>query len=308
MKPGFITVATYGNPPTEIPPADGHTSGRRRALAEWLASRENPLTPRVIVNRIWHHHFGRGIIPTLDNFGKMGDPPTHPELLDWLAVEFMNRGWSIKQLHKLIMTSDAYQMASAYTDADDMEKDPQNQYLWRYRTQRLDAEVVRDSVLVASGAINLAVGGKPVRPPLPEALVKSTIYNVWKNQEDGLESWRRSLYVYRKRGMAFPMFEVFDMPDPNFSAGRRSISTVPTQALTLINNESVLKQAQLFADRVKNEAGDEPVKQINLAYRIALTRPPDETELALATDLLGTHSLLDLTHVLLNLSEFLYMR
>ena len=143
---------------------------------------------------------------------------------------------------------------------------------------------------------------------MPETLVKSTIYNVWKNQEDGPDVWRRSLYVYRKRGMAFPMFEVFDMPDPNFSAGRRSVSTVPTQALTLINNDFVLRQAQLLADRVKKEVGDDPVKQIDLAYRIALTRVPDETELSLATDLLGTHSLLDLTHVLLNLSEFLYMR
>src|SRR5207247_4104988 len=130
MKPGVVTAATYGNPPTEIPPADGRTSGRRRALAEWLGSASNPLTARVIVNRVWHHHFGRGIVPTLDNFGKMGDPPTHPELLDWLTVEFMNRGWSIKQLHKLMMTSEAYQMASAYTDAEDLEKDPQNQYLW----------------------------------------------------------------------------------------------------------------------------------------------------------------------------------
>ena len=117
MKPGFVTVATYGNPPVEIPPANGHTSGRRRALAEWLGSPENPLTARVIVNRIWHHHFGRGIVATLDNFGKMGEKPTHPELLDWLAVEFMNRGWSIKQMHRLIMTSEAYQMASQYNDA-----------------------------------------------------------------------------------------------------------------------------------------------------------------------------------------------
>jgi hypothetical protein len=139
-------------------------------------------------------------------------------------------------------------------------------------------------------------------------LVKSTIYNVWKNQDDGPDTWRRSLYVYRKRGMAFPMFEVFDMPDPNFSAGRRSVSTVPTQALTLINNDFVLKQAQLLADRVRKEAGDDPVKQIQLAYRIALTRSPDETELALGTDLLGSQSLVDLTHVLLNLNEFLYMR
>ena len=134
MKPGFVTAATYGNPPTEIPPADGHTSGRRRALAEWLASRENPLTARVIVNRIWHHHFGRGIVATLDNFGKMGEPPTHPELLDWLAVEFMNRGWSIKQMHRLMMTSEAYQMASQFERRRRIARRiRENQYLWRFR-------------------------------------------------------------------------------------------------------------------------------------------------------------------------------
>jgi hypothetical protein len=141
-----------------------------------------------IEEQIAGDEFGRGIVATLDNFGKMGDPPTHPELLDWLTVEFMNRGWRIKQLHKLIMTSNAYQMASAFVDNANLEKDMQNQYLWRYRTQRLDAEVVRDSILVASGAINLAAGGKAVRPPLPETLVKSTIYNVWRNQEDGPET------------------------------------------------------------------------------------------------------------------------
>src|SRR5438552_8095412 len=144
MKPGFVTVATYGNPPTEIPRADGHTSGRRLALAQWLTSRDNPLPARVAVNRIWAHHFGKGIVATLENFGKMGDPPTHPDLLDWLAVEFMNRGWSIKGMHRLMMTSEAYQMASAFELASNRDTDPQNQYLWRFRAQRLDAEVVRD--------------------------------------------------------------------------------------------------------------------------------------------------------------------
>ncbi len=128
MKPGFVTVATYGNPPTEDPPADGHTSGRRRALAEWLGSADNPLTARVIVNRIWNHHFGRGIVATLDNFGKMGEKPTHPELLDWLAVEFVKRGWSIKEMHRLLMTSQAYQMASQFEDAADMKADVDNNY------------------------------------------------------------------------------------------------------------------------------------------------------------------------------------
>src|SRR6185369_7049883 len=122
MKPGFVGVITQGNPPAEIPPADGRTSGRRRALAGWLGSPENPLTARVAVNRIWSHHFGQGIVSTLDNFGKMGQAPTHPELLDWLAVEFMSRGWSMKQMHRLMMTSEAYQMSSQFDDAGDAAK------------------------------------------------------------------------------------------------------------------------------------------------------------------------------------------
>src|SRR6185369_3483778 len=167
MKPGFIGVITSGNPPVEIPPADGRTSGRRRALAEWLGSTENPLTARVMVNRIWSHHFGQGIVATLDNFGKMGQNPTHPELLDWLAVEFMNRGWSIKQMQRLIMTSEAYRMSSQYQDAVAVAKDPENHDLWRFPIQRLDAEIVRDAMMAASGALDLTMGGPPVFPHIP---------------------------------------------------------------------------------------------------------------------------------------------
>jgi hypothetical protein len=308
MKPGFVTAATYGHPPPEMPPADGRTSGRRRALAEWLASPQNPLTARVIVNRIWHHHFGRGIVPTLDNFGKMGDQPTHPELLDYLAVEFMNRGWSIKQMHRLIMTSAAYQMASAYDDAGDREKDPQNQYLWRFRAQRLDAEIVRDRILTAGGGINLTVGGPPVFPPLPKELLASVSTGIWKNEEDGPSAWRRSVYVYRRRGLVFPMFQVFDLPEQNITAGARNVSTVPTQALMLLNDPFVLRQAQMFADRVRKDAGDDPASQIDLAYRIALTRPPTDSELKVALESLKTRSLVDLTDVLFNLNEFVYIR
>jgi hypothetical protein len=308
MKPGFVTAATYGNPPTEMPPADGHTSGRRRALAEWLVSPQNPLTARVIVNRIWHHHFGRGIVATLDNFGKMGDPPTHPELLDWLAVEFMNRGWSIKQMHRLIMTSEAYQMASAYENPVDRERDAQNQYLWRFRAQRLDAEIVRDSILAASGGINLAIGGAPVFPPLPKELLTSVSHSTWKHQEDGPDVWRRSVYVYRSRGLVFPLFQVFDLPEQNVTAGARNVSTVPTQALTLLNDAFVLRQAQMFADRVKKEAGEDPVAEVDRAYRIALTRPPTQSELAVAIESVRNRSLVDLTDVLLNVNEFVYIR
>jgi hypothetical protein len=308
MKPGFVAAATYGNPPIEIPPADGRTSGRRRALAEWLASPQNPLTARVIVNRIWHHHFGRGIVSTLDNFGKMGDAPTHPELLDWLAVEFMNHGWSIKQLHRLIMTSDAYQMASAFEHAANRDKDPQNQYLWRFRAQRLDAEVVRDSILAASGGLNLTIGGPPVFPPLPKELMTEANHGIWKSQVDGPDVWRRSVYVYRKRGLAFPMFQAFDLPEQNVTSAARYVSTVPTQALTLLNDAFVLRHAELFADRVKREAGNDPAKQIDLAYRIALTRPPTQAELAIGLDAARTGSLVDFTHVLLNVNEFVYAR
>ena len=308
MKPGFVTAATYGNPPTEIPPADGRTSGRRHALAEWLGSRQNPLTARVIVNRIWHHHFGRGIVATLDNFGKMGEPPTHPQLLDWLAIEMMNRGWSIKAMHRLMMTSDAYQMASAFEDAAGSEKDPENQYLWRFRSQRLDAEVVRDAILSAGGSLNLTMGGPPVFPPLQKGLFTEANHGIWKDEPDGPGVWRRSVYVYRKRGLTFPMFQVFDLPEQNVTAAARHVSTVPTQALTLLNDEFVLKQAQLFADRVRKEAGDDREKQIDLAYRIALTRPPTRAEMLLALQATEGKSLVDLTHVLLNVNEFVYAR
>ncbi|MBI1786676.1 MAG: PSD1 domain-containing protein [Acidobacteria bacterium] len=308
MKPGFVTVITNGNPPAELPPPDGHTSGRRRALAEWLGSAENPLTARVIVNRIWHHHFGRGIVPSLDNFGKMGEPPTHPELLDWLAVEFMQRGWSIKQMHRLILTSEAYRMSSQFQDAASADKDPDNQYLWRFRIQRLDAEIVRDAMLASSGALNRQIGGPAVFPPLTEETLASMKYGIWERQEDGPQVWRRSVYVYRKRGLPFPMFEVFDLPDQNISCGRRNVSTVPTQALTLLNSEFVLKQAKLFADRVEEASPGDRERQLELAYQIALSRPPSTEERRVGREFLAKQSLVDLTHVLLNLNEFLYVR
>jgi hypothetical protein len=310
MKPGFVSVITYGNPPTELPPADGHTSGRRRALAEWLTSPDNPLTARVAVNRIWSHHFGRGIVASLDNFGKMGDQPTHPELLDWLALEFQKRGWSYKQMHRLIMTSDAYKMASQFADPGDLAKDPDNQYLWRFRIQRLDAEIVRDSIMAVSGTLNLQMYGPPVFPKLqPEifSAQQGTARGIWPREEDGAKVWRRSVYVYRKRGLPFPMFEAFDMPDQNLSCGRRNVSTVATQALVLLNDEWVLKQAALFAGRVREAAGEDPRAQVEMAYSLALDRPPSVQELELALATLREHKLPALAHVLLNLNEFLYV-
>jgi hypothetical protein len=308
MQPGFLSVITYGNPPTEIPPANGQTSGRRRALAEWLVSADNPLTARVIANRVWHHHFGRGIVATLDNFGKMGEKPTHPELLDWLAFDLMDHAWSLKHLHRLIMTSSAYKMASQFENAGDLAKDPENDYLWRFRMQRLDAEIVRDTVLAASGALNLEMYGPPVFPKLQPEVLHTMNKGIWEREEDGPKVWRRSVYVYRKRGLPFPLFEVFDLPDQNITCSRRNVSTVPTQALTLLNDEFVLRQAQLFADRIREAAPRATAAQIRAAYAIALSRPPTDDEMRLALDFLKRQKLLDFAHVMLNLNEFVYMR
>ncbi len=308
MQPGFLSVITYGNPPTELPPDSGQTSGRRRALAEWLVSADNPLTARVIVNRVWHHHFGRGIVATLDNFGKMGEKPTHPELLDWLALDLMDHGWSLKHLHRLIMTSNAYKMASQFENAGDLAKDPENDYLWRFRMQRLDAEIVRDTVLAASGALNLEMYGPPVFPKLQPEVLHTMNKGIWQREEDGPKVWRRSVYVYRKRGLPFPLFEVFDLPDQNITCSRRNVSTVPTQALTLLNDDFVLRQAQLFADRIREAAPGDAQAQIRTAYAIALSRPPTGKEQRLALDFLKGQKLVDFAHVMLNLNEFVYMR
>jgi hypothetical protein len=238
----------------------------------------------------------------------MGEAPTHPELLDWLAVEFMDRGWSIKQLHRLIMTSDAYRMASQFEDLASASADPESRYLWRYPIHRLEAEIVRDAIMAASGALDRKLGGPPVFPNIPNEVLASMQGGIWKREPDGPSSWRRSVYVYRKRGLVFPLFEVFDLPDQNTSCGRRNVSTVPTQALALLNNEFVLRQAKLFADRVKEQAGDDRTQQVELAYRIALSRPPSAEEATLGAEFLRKRTLADFTHVLLNLNEFVYVR
>ena len=327
MAPGFLTAATYGAPPTEIPRPDGRTSGRRLALAEWIASRDNPLTARVIVNRIWHHHFGRGIVRTLDNLGRMGDAPAHPELLDWLAVEFMDRGWSIKEMHRLLMTSEAYRMASAFRHEANAAADPENNLLWRYRPQRIEAEILRDSIMTVSGGIDLTAGGRPVFPHVPADIlfqsdgkgfwcgspdpgrrITAPATGIWCEEPDRPEVWRRSVYVFRRRSLGFPFFDTFDLPDQNQTAAARNVSTVSTQALTLMNNPFVLNQAELFAARLEREAPGDLDAQIERAYLIALTRKPTAAERAIARGLAAEQSLVDFTHVMMNLNEFLYLR
>ena len=203
--------------------------------------------------------------------------------------------------------SDAYQMASAFTDDENAARDPEDLYLWRFRPQRLDAEIVRDVMLAAGGNINLEVGGEPMFPYIPKDVLAGQYRGKWVNTPDGPEAWRRGLYVYQRRSLPYPMFDTFDHPDMNVTAGARHISTVPTQALTLLNNPFVLSEATLFADRVRRQV-TAPRAQVDLIYRIALARPPNEREMAIGTDLIAKQSLEALTHVVLNLDEFLYLR
>jgi hypothetical protein len=325
IEPGFLSVLTGGGAAKIGPPANGQpSSGRRLALAEWIASPGNPLTARVMVNRIWDHHFGRGLSNTPSNFGHMGALPSHPELLDWLATEFVRDGWSIKQIHRLIMTSQAYQMDSSFYRSANFEKDPESIYLWRFPLRRLEAEIIRDIILSASGQLNPQAGGPPFFPAIPAAArVEAARVGKWILTKEEPATWRRSVYSYWKRARKAPMFEVFDEPDTMASCERRSTTTVPTQALTLMNNEFVLLQSQYFAVRVKQESGAEPAAQIERAYRIALDRPPAPKELAASLEFLETRrahhaakpsgepallALTDLCNVILNLNEFVYVQ
>lgn len=318
VAPGFLEVIPIANVPTAIPPRDGRTTtGRRRALAEWIVHPDNPLTARVMVNRIWQHHFGRGLVATASNFGRLGRKPSHPELLDWLATEFVRSGWSVKQIHRAIMNSETYQMASEYSGSQALETDPDNIYLWHFPPQRLEGEAIRDAILAVSGKLNRQVGGPAFFPPVPET-VRSAVYKgIWVVNEDGPEVWRRGVYSYYKRGMKYPMFEVFDQPDPNITCERRAVSTVPTQALTLLNNDFVVNQARLFAEHIQKTAGPEQQDQVRAAYRIALSRDPSQKEMRSNVEFLNRQmaahggsvgkALDDLCDVMLNLNEFLYI-
>jgi len=316
VEPGFLTVLSKPGQPFAGPPNNGYpTSGRRRALAEAIASPDNPLTARVMVNRIWYQHFGQGIVATPNNFGKMGTQPSNPELLDWLATEFIRQGWSVKQMHRLIMNSETYKMASDEYLPSNAEKDSTNQFLWRFPIKRLEAEIIRDAVLSASGDINFEAGGRPFFPPVPDSVTSQVpTKGKWEKTDEGPSTWRRSVYAYVKRNLKYPMFEVFDQPDAALSCERRDVTTVPTQALTLFNNEFFLLQARHFAERVTRETGTDSAAQIKLVYRIAFSREPSGRELQQGIEFLkkqgnapGSSALAGFAHVIFNTNEFLYI-
>ena len=279
------------------------STGRRLALAEWLTRPDHPLTARVMVNRLWQQHFGRGLVGTANDFGKLGETPTHPELLDWLAVTFVEQGWSIKKMHRLMLTSQTYRQASAVRgDAVGMKKDAENRLLWHMPTRRLQAEQIRDALLLTTGKLDRTAGGPSVE----------------------LTSPRRSIYLKVRRNTRDPLMDTFDMPENINSTAQRNVTTTPTQALLLLNAPAMIEHSKAFADRLHRDEPRDEERRIEHAVRIAWGRGPTDDERSMAREFLQEQEAKlrsaspapadphraawnDLCHVLLDANEFLYV-
>ena len=308
MTPGVLSVTRTTDWTFAEAPADAQSSYRRRGYAEWLFSTDNPLTARVMVNRLWQHHFGEGIVRTPSNFGKMGEAPSHPELLDYLATEFVAKGWSLKAMHRLMLTSAAYQMASIDIPAN-INIDPENRMFWRMPRVRLEAEIIRDEILDVSGSLDRTIGGPAIFPYIDPDLFEKSSRRDWRGVPDSDPStWRRSLYIFSKRSIRYPMFETFDQPNLVNSTDRRNRTTLATQALILMNNQMVRFQAGQLAARVKKEAGPDGAKQVARAIELALGRAADAVEKKRGLEMVkaGPDGLAQFCHLLFNLNEFVY--
>ncbi len=291
----------------------GETTQPRAALARWIVDPENPLTARVMVNRIWLHHFGRGIVGTPNDFGRMGSRPTHPELLDWLANQYVANGMRMKPLHRLILNSSAWQQSSALPiDAASREliakKDPENRLYSRFSRQRLEAEQLRDGMLAVAGSLNSKMGGPSIMVPIDAGLTQ-LLYNPaqWVAAKDQAEHQRRSIYLFAKRNLRLPFMESFDAPDFQASCARRESSTHAPQALELINGAFANAQAVALAQRLEREAGRDARKQIELGYRLVAGRRPRPAEMATALEFLRARPQREFALALLNLNAFLYI-
>ncbi|MGH9840360.1 MAG: DUF1549 and DUF1553 domain-containing protein [Blastocatellia bacterium] len=307
MRPLGVLLAD-GTP--ELPET---TEKPRAELAKWIVAPENPLTARVMVNRIWQYHFGRGIIATPNDFGRMGSRPTHPALLDYLANQFVSCGFSIKQIHRLILSSNTYQQASQPPSDPALralaaQKDPENKLLWRFNRQRLEAEQIRDAMLAVSGTLNPKQGGPSVMIPIDPGLA-GLLYkpSQWAPAKDPAEHARRTIYLIAKRNLRLPFMEVFDAPDAQVSCPRRESSTHAPQALELLNGDFANAQAEALAKRLEAEAGPNLRKQINLGYRLVTGRPARPAEMQAALGFLKTQPKREFALTLLNLNSFLYV-
>jgi hypothetical protein len=296
VQPRFpsVTLSLDASPEAEIKPVQiggFKSTGRRLALARWLTGPDNPLTARVMVNRLWHYHFGRGIVATPNDFGRNGRQPTHPELLDWLAVEFsQSQSWSLKRMTEMMVLSNAYQQSSSI-DGSKANVDPDNKLLWRMNRQRLDAEEIRDAVLAVNGSLTEQLGGPSIKVPL-EPEVYDTIFteyepdNLWPVHPDPRQHTRRSLYLIRKRNVRLPLLVAFDAPDLMAVCGARQISVHALQSLTLMNSEFMLSQSRALAQRLFKEASAGEVAMVSRLYEVTLARKPRPDELRLTQNFL----------------------
>ena len=284
------------------------TSGRRRALAEWMTDPEHPLVARVYVNRIWQHLMGRGIVATPDNFGRAGEAPTHPKLLDWLASEFVAGNWRTKPLIRKIVTSRAYKRSSSADNPRGQTLDPEAKLYWRQPLRRLDAESIRDATLAVAGTLNLKMRGPSFFPALSKDVLATQSRPGQNWGKSTLEEQnRRSVYIFVKRTLMVPMLEAFDYTSTAETLGRRPVTTVAPQALLMLNSEFIEKQAAAFSARVARESGDHRAQQIERAFGLALGRKPSARESTTAADLVDREGLDSLCLVLLNTNEFIYL-
>ncbi|MBN9519506.1 DUF1553 domain-containing protein [bacterium] len=302
VQPGFPTTLVPGATDAAVSPVPPG-SGRRAALAKWVTSADNPLTARVIVNRLWQHHFGRGIVATASDFGVKGTPPTHPELLDWLACELVEGGWTLKRMHRLMLLSETYQQSTAVS-ADAARVDPSNALVARMNRLRLEGEAVRDAMLAASGRLNRKTGGPGV--VLPELARAAGGSRPVPATADASEHSRRSVYLFARRNLRDPFLEAFDLPDSNQSCPKRERSTTAPQALSLLNSAEAMAAAKALAARVEREAADEPAR-VDRAYQLVLGRAPTAAERERAAAFLRESPLTELCRALFNLNEFVYL-
>lgn len=309
LKPAFLTIL---NPEDERPnpKAMERSTGYRSEFAEWLTSGESSLTARVIANRLWMQDFGKPIVNTPSDFGFLGGLPSHPELLDWLATELIRMDWSMKSLHRMLVTSRAWRQSSRKIAGDAKWEvrnadDPKNQWLSRFPRRRLSGEEIRDGMLVASGLLNRKMGGPGVRPPLPEEVTRTLLKDQWNVTEDEAEHRRRSLYIFARRNLRYPLFDAFDRPDGNASCARRHTSTTAPQSLVLLNSDFSLGMADELATRA-NAGGEDPVV---VAWKLVLNRNPTPVERERSESFLrkkGNH-MADICLALFNANEFVWL-
>ena len=317
VKPGYPSVLGFRDPIIPPAPEGINSSGRRLVLANWITSPENPLTARVIANRIWYFHFGRGIVRSPSNFGQNGDQPTHPELLDYLAGTMIRQGWSMKAFHKTLMLSKTYQMSSQGSEQG-LSEDPTNNLFWRFEMRRLTAEEVRDSIINVTGKLNLKMRGPSIYTDIPqEVLATASRPDIAWGQSSEEDRMRRSVYVYVKRSLNEPMLKAFDSADTDSTCAVRFATTVPTQSLTMLNSEFVNSNALEFAERIREEAGDSSREQIRLGLSLVMNRAPSENEVGDGlemyrdireeADLTDAQALDRFCLMALNLNEFVYL-